>query len=307
VTYAPLFVWPPRSLAVVKWVLSYPGFLWPWNSFFLLITIGTWLYFQPALSTCIEFRFGWILQMYLRNMVLLWLIAGGWHLLLYNLKLEGATKKYDKRWPSTKSPAFLWRNQVLDNIFWSCVSGCTIWTAYEVFFMWSYANGYLPYVDWRESPVYCALWLCAIPFWREFHFYWIHRAIHWKPLYRKVHYLHHLNVNPGPWSGMAMHPVEHLLYFSVVLIHLIIPSHPLHFLFNAQHTALTTAHGHSGFHGNVFGNTVPQGSYFHYLHHRYFECNYGETALPLDKLFGTFHDGSEEATRATRQRRKGVS
>lgn len=38
---------------------------------------------------------------------------------------------------------------------------------------------------------------------------------------------------------------------------------------------------------------VPTGSYFHYLHHRYFECNYGESTLPLDKWFGTFHDGSE--------------
>jgi len=25
--------------------------------------------------------------------------------------------------------------------------------------------------------------------------------------------------------------------------------------------------------------------------HRYFECNYGEATLPLDRLFGTFRDG----------------
>jgi sterol desaturase/sphingolipid hydroxylase (fatty acid hydroxylase superfamily) len=30
------------------------------------------------------------------------------------------------------------------------------------------------------------------------------------------------------------------------------------------------------------------GSYFHYLHHRYINCNFGESTLPLDKLFGTF-------------------
>jgi sterol desaturase/sphingolipid hydroxylase (fatty acid hydroxylase superfamily) len=81
-----------------------------------------------------------------------------------------------------------------------------------------------------------------------------------------------------------MHPVEHLLYFSVVLIHWVIPSHPIHFLFNAQHTALTPAAGHHGFEGPVFKGRVPTGSYFHYLHHRFFNT------LPLDRMFGTFRE-----------------
>jgi len=42
--------------------------------------------------------------------------------------------------------------------------------AYEVVYMWAAANHHVPYVGWREHPVYCAVWLCAIPFWREFHF-----------------------------------------------------------------------------------------------------------------------------------------
>ena len=62
-----------------------------------------------------------------------------------------------------------------------------------------------------------------------------------------VHYLHHKNVKVGPWSGLSMHPVEHVIYFSVVLIHLIVPSHPLHFIFNLQHTALSPIQGHSGY------------------------------------------------------------
>ena len=40
--------------------------------------------------------------------------------------------------------------------------------------------------------------------------------------------------------------------------------------------------------------TLP-GVFFHYLHHRYFECNYGDTLVPLDRWFGTFHDGTPEA------------
>jgi len=77
VTNAPLFTWPLKPLKSIKWLLSFPGFLWPWNSVFLLITLATWFYFQPELSRCTEFNVGWIGQMYFRNLVLLWLTAGG--------------------------------------------------------------------------------------------------------------------------------------------------------------------------------------------------------------------------------------
>ena len=94
--------------------------------------------------------------------------------------------------------------------------------------------------------------------------------------------------------------MEHLLYFSVVVPHMFFLCHPLHFFFNAQHTALTPSAGHHGFHGPVDGAPGPAkhtGSYFHYLHHRYFECNYGEATIPLDRWFGTFRDGISEADR----------
>ena len=42
----------------------------------------------------------------------------------------------------------------------------------------------------------------------------------------------------------------------------------------------------------------------HYLHHKFFECNYADGGIPLDKYFGTFHDGSEEAQERMMQRYK---
>ena len=174
--------------------------------------------------------------------------------------------------------------------------------------MWGYANGLLPYVDWRTQPVYFALLLAAIPLWRLFHFYWVHRLMHWKPLYEAAHYLHHKNINIGPWSGLAMHPIEHVLYFSSILIHWVVPSHPIHVLFNAQHTALTPAQGHVGFDQLILkdGAKVPAASFFHQLHHRYFECNYGETDMPFDLWFGTYHDGSEQGHEHMRDKRRRV-
>jgi sterol desaturase/sphingolipid hydroxylase (fatty acid hydroxylase superfamily) len=103
-----------------------------------------------------------------------------------------------------------------------------------------------------------------------------------------------------------MHPVEHLLYLSVVAIHFLVPSHPLHFFFNSQLTALTPAFGHVGFEGPLFHGRVATGSYFHYLHHRFVSCNYGEATVPLDLWFGSFFNG-EGAYRTASRARKNAS
>ena len=95
-----------------------------------------------------------------------------------------------------------------------------------------------------------------------------------------------------------MHPVEHIITFSTVLIHFIIPSHPIHFIFHVQRTGLRTIRGHSGYDKLILNNKtkagIPTPHYFHYLHHKFFECNYGEVTIPLDRWFGSFHDGSKE-------------
>jgi sterol desaturase/sphingolipid hydroxylase (fatty acid hydroxylase superfamily) len=301
IEYAPVFCWPPKLRAFCKWLFGYPGYIFGWNLVFFFVTLGCWEFLQPDLASCATFRWEWITWLLLRNLALMWLFFGGWHLLLYTLKLQGTERKYNPNWLRTDDARFLFRHQLWDNLIWCNFVGLPIWTAYEVFFTWGYANHKLPTVSWADHPVYFVALMTLIPLWREFHFYWIHRLIHWKPIYLRVHYLHHKNVNPGPWSGLAMHPVEHIVYFSVVLLHLVVPSHPLHFLYDMQHVALGPAGGHHGFEGPVLKGKVPTGSYFHYLHHRYFECNYGESTVPLDKWFGTFRDGLPEGAGAKLQ------
>ena len=289
VEYAPLFTWPPRVKQFLIWLVNY---LFTWNLFYLSIVLLSFYFLQPPLEKMKTLKVSWIAILLIRNMALVWIIYGGWHLFLYVLKRRGTRGKYNPRWQSTDGSVFLWNNQVYDNVFWACASGVPIWTAYEVLAFWLYANNKLPYLSFYENPGWFIGLFLLIPFWRELHFFLIHRLIHWKPLYKRIHYLHHYNINPGPWSGLAMHPVEHLLYFSVMLIHFIIPSHPIHFLFNSQHTALTPAPGHTGFEGKL-GRFLSFGSYFHYLHHRLFECNYGESTIPLDKWFGVFENGAQ--------------
>ena len=302
----PVFVWPPRPLAFLKWLFGFPGYLMPWNLFFVAVAIVSWLFLTPELERMTRFEPGWMIAIYLRNAAIMTLFFGAWHLRLYIRKAQGKRYKYNNRWLSANSKAFLFRNQTRDNVFWSLVSGCGVWSLYEAVTLWMYANGHLPYVDFRTNPVYFVLLLAAVGLLREVHFYWVHRLIHWKPLYKAAHYLHHKNVNIGPWSGLAMHPIEHLLYFTGVFLHWIIPSHPLHAMMHLVHAGLSPAAGHSGFDEVELkaGKTVlPNHNLFHYLHHRYFECNYGgDGSVPIDRWFGSFHNGSREAHTRMRAR-----
>jgi len=260
---------------------------------YLGVGVLSYQYLTPSLESCKHFQLGWITVLFLRNQFLLWVFNGGWHFLFYQKRIYGQNKKYDPEWPSS-GRKWLFGDQTYENVFWSCTSGVIFWTFYEVLFMYGWANGKIPvYLNWWDHPIRSIVILFLIPLWREFHFYWVHRMIHCKFLYQHVHSLHHKNVNPGPWSGLCMHPVEHLLYYTCVIIHYFVLSHPIHVFLNSQHAALTPAFGHLGFDGPWWNGRIPGGDFFHYLHHRFFECNYGESTIPLDKFFGTYREGME--------------
>jgi lathosterol oxidase len=89
-----------------------------------------------------------------------------------------------------------------------------------------------------------------------------------------------------------------------MLIHLVVPTHPMHVMFHGYMLALSAVFGHTGFHALLIRNRerLMLGHFHHQLHHRYFECNYGSVDFPLDKVFGTFHDGSEAARKQLRKR-----
>lgn len=245
-------------------------------------------------------------QIYLRNVILLIIIAGGLHLRLYIAKGQGTRFKYTDRWLAKDNRSLLFRNQTVDNVFWNLTSGAIIWTAWEAVTLWLYANSRIPFISFSEYPVYAVLLMVGIIFLRMVHFYWIHRLIHWKPLFKACHYLHHKNINTGPSSDLSMHPLEHLLCFSGAVFHWVIPSHPIHVIFHLLHAGVSPALGHAGFHKLVTREEkgLMSDNYFHYLHHKYFTVNFGHESVPLDKWFGSFHDGSEAAHQSMLARRR---
>ena len=303
---APVFVWPPRPMEALRYLLSL-GFLGSLVIPLAVLASLSWFFLQPSLERCAVLQIDWIAQIYARNLGLLLLVAGGLHLYFYTFKRQGARGKFDARDLADHNPKFFARNQVRDNMLWSCGSGVTVWTAYEIGFMWAYANEKLPFfLDVWAHPVWFFAAFLWLPFWSSLQFGLGHRLLHWRPLYTIAHSVQHRNDNIGPWSGFSMHPIEHVIYISSVLIHLVVLSHPIHVLYHLQWKALVASMSHAGFESlRVKGRPILLlGSFHHQLHHRFYDCNYGASDVPIDRWFGWNHDGTEQAWNAIVERRR---
>jgi sterol desaturase/sphingolipid hydroxylase (fatty acid hydroxylase superfamily) len=301
---SPLFRWPPNVLGLLKWLFGFPGFLWPWQIFFLGVAFVFWHFLIPGINTVKNLSLTWIALLLAQNLTLLIVFVGAWHVFLYVHKTQGTQYKYNSRWLAVGNPTFLFDNQLWDNVFWNICSAVPIWTGYEALTLWLQANKVVPTVSWHAHPIYGASVLLLTQFWLEIHFYVFHRAIHWQPLYNLVHSIHHKNINFGPWSGLAMHPIEHLLLFSGIMIFWIIPVNPLNCLYLLVLYALGPSLDHQGFDRVRLSSrlTLNADHWMHYLHHRYVTVNFGGVSVPLDRWFGTFHDGSDEAQEMTKRR-----
>ena len=305
ISYGPAFNWPPDPKALYKWFFGFPGYLLPWNVLYAIAALGIWAFLTPDLENFQTWSLKWSALILTRNLILAVLVYGAWHLWLYRWRKQDTNFKYNRKWPSEKSSVFLFNNQTYDNMFWTLVSGVPIWTAYELLLLWAYANGHAPMINPSENTLGFIALFFLVPFIHEVGFYFVHRSLHWPPLYRIAHKLHHRNSNPGPWSGLSMHPIEHLMYFSTILLFFIIPSHPIHMINLASRLGVAPAQGHTGFDRVVVSDDAAMDTsyYAHYLHHRYFEVNYADGMVPLDKWFGSFHDGTPEADEAMKARR----
>lgn len=296
VRYAPLFTLPPKPKAFLAWL---PHYFLPWNLLFALSAVAYWAWIVPPVATMRTLSWGWPLWLYAVNAVATLLFFGAFELHLYVLKRQERRFKYNGKFPSEqKSKAFWFESQNIDNILRTFLSGVTIWTVVEVLVLWAFANGWAPWLSLAEHPYYLVALALVVPIIHEFHFFCIHRLIHTPFLYKWVHSVHHNSVNPSPWSSLSMHPVEAFLYHAVAFWHLVIPSNPILAMFQLHIAGFGAVNGHIGFDKLELteNRTLDSHAYAHYLHHKYFEVNYGGDGLiPLDKWFGYWHDGSKEA------------
>jgi sterol desaturase/sphingolipid hydroxylase (fatty acid hydroxylase superfamily) len=187
-----------------------------------------------------------------------------WHVTLHVLEWAQRPLVADRAYNPSK---------VAHNVFYS-LSGVAIWTLFDNVMAFLWASGRLPYMPDSEAfsgpagAVRFFAGLALIPLWRDIHFYFSHRFLHFRPLYRQVHSVHHRNTDIEPFAGLSMHPIEHLYYFACILPNLILYASPFHALWNGVHLLISPAAGHSGYEDHWQANN------FHYCHHRYPECAY---------------------------------
>ena len=133
-------------------------------------------------------------------------------------------------------------------------------------------------------------------------FYWLHRLIHTRPLYAKVHRWHHMTVTPVAWSNNSDRLIDNLFLQSYWLVaHFLIPVAPAVLIAHKIYDQITGVVGHSGYEYAGRSCLPPSplvGVTHHDQHHRYFRCNYATHFTFWDRLMGTLHpDYDSELTR----------
>jgi sterol desaturase/sphingolipid hydroxylase (fatty acid hydroxylase superfamily) len=134
------------------------------------------------------------------------------------------------------------------------------------------------------------------------YFYWTHRAMHWKPLFKLVHKTHHLSTNPTPFAVYAFHPLEAVVEIGIVpLIAFTIPYHGTALTIFSLYSLLLNVTGHLGY--ELFPKGFASHKLFkwhntsthHNMHHRLVKCNYGLYFNIWDRLMGTNHPDYEKS------------
>lgn len=143
------------------------------------------------------------------------------------------------------------------------------------------------------------------------YFYWLHRLMHHKALYRVVHLVHHKSVNPSPWAAYAFHPLEAVLEAGIVpLLLFCLPMHPISFFAFVTLMLWINVYGHLGyelfprsFYNHPLGRWINT-SVHHNLHHERFTGNYGLYFIFWDRLMGTLREDSLAKADAVHERIK---
>ena len=309
---APFLHWPPRPAAIARHLVRSWLPLRP-RLFMLAVSFAVWAWLMPSPERTQRLEPGWVFEVWLRNMALVTVVAGGVHLWLYVMGRQGDGLRYDARPFGRNKRVFLFGSQVRENVFLTLASAVAVWTGFESLLLWAYANGRAPAIAFGDNPAWFVAFLALVPWWSVLYFSAHHRLLHIGPAYRWVHSWHHRNTNVGPWSGLSMHPAEHLVLFSDVALLFLLPGHPVHLYFMMLHHGIGAPLSHTGYDALLLGPrnrrqaSFDFGDFHHQIHHRFIECNYGGLESPLDELTGAFHNGTPQAHTVLTHRTAGRS
>ncbi|MBD1391891.1 sterol desaturase family protein [Mucilaginibacter glaciei] len=128
------------------------------------------------------------------------------------------------------------------------------------------------------------------------YFYWMHRLLHHKRLFKLTHLVHHQSTNPSPWASYSFHFLEAWTEGAVLLvIVMVMPIHPLTVAWFTITGFIINVYGHLGYEiapkwfRKSFLFQISNTSVHHNLHHSKFKGNYGLYFRFWDRVMGTEH------------------
>ena len=139
------------------------------------------------------------------------------------------------------------------------------------------------------------------------YFYWTHRLMHHKKLFRLFHLVHHYSTNPSPWAAYSFHPLEAIVEAGIFVLFLFsFPVNSLHIGLFFLLMIIYNVYGHlgyelypKGFSKNWFGKWINT-SVNHNQHHQYFKGNYGLYFLWWDRWMHTIRNDYDEKFEAVK-------
>ena len=157
-------------------------------------------------------------------------------------------------------------------------------------------NGMLPITMHAPGIGIAVLEFVAIVVAHDAYFYWMHRGLHTRALFRRAHLLHHKSRSPTPFAAYSFAPLEAVaesLFLPLFL--LIVPFHAPVVVAFLLHQMARNVLGHSGHELLWSGFTDHPATRWltttthHDLHHSEGRYNYGLYFTWWDRMMGTEH------------------
>lgn len=225
--------------------------------------------------------------------------AGSAWLLGYVLfKRHWRPRKINVQMPES---AEVWREvrySMMTVVIYAFVGALTIWAA-KLGWTQMYFNIARHGWPWFWASIGIAIVL------HDAYFYWTHRLMHHRKLFRWFHRVHHQSTNPSPWASYSFGPLEALVQALIFpLFMVILPMHPFAFAaFMIWQISFNVA-GHAGYEiwprwflGSWLGKLMNTPTN-HVMHHEKMRGNYGLYFNIWDRLMGTNHPDYEARFRA---------
>jgi sterol desaturase/sphingolipid hydroxylase (fatty acid hydroxylase superfamily) len=130
------------------------------------------------------------------------------------------------------------------------------------------------------------------------YFYGLHRLLHTRLLYRRIHAVHHRSRAPTVVTALAFHPLEALLVFGFMPVAMwLVPIHLVSVAAVSVFLSGSIALAHCGY--EIFPpwwERVPVLGWYvtprvHDAHHVHRSCNFSATLAIFDRVFGTLRPG----------------